>query len=75
MSHEIRTPMNAVIGLAHLALQTGLSGKPLDYVEKIHKSALSLLTIVNDILDFSKIEADKLELESTVSGSMTCSTG
>ncbi|TXH42343.1 MAG: response regulator, partial [Burkholderiaceae bacterium] len=65
MSHEIRTPMNAVIGLAHLALQTGLSGKPLDYVEKIHKSALSLLTIVNDILDFSKIEADKLELEST----------
>ena len=63
MSHEIRTPMNAIIGMAHLALQTGLTGKQQDYVDKIHRAAVSLLGIINDILDLSKIEAGKLTLE------------
>ncbi|MGL1956839.1 MAG: response regulator [Colwellia sp.] len=63
MSHEIRTPMNAIIGMSYLALQTKLSRKQLDYINKIHSSADALLGIINDILDFSKIEAGKLELE------------
>ncbi len=63
MSHEIRTPMNAIIGMAHLALHTGLTVKQEDYVNKIHRAALSLLGIINDILDFSKVEAGKIDLE------------
>ena len=63
MSHEIRTPMNAIIGMSYLAMQTSLSRKQADYVNKIQSSAEALLGIINDILDFSKIEAGKLDLE------------
>ena len=63
MSHEIRTPMNAIIGMSHLALQTGLDTRQRNYIEKVHRSAENLLGVIDDILDFSRIEAGKLSLE------------
>ena len=63
MSHEIRTPMNAILGLTHLCLHTATTPQQQDYLNKILRSANTLLNIINDILDFSKIEAGKLTVE------------
>ncbi|MCL2174691.1 MAG: ATP-binding protein [Treponema sp.] len=62
MSHEIRTPMNAIIGMSEFLQHEQLNSRQMDFVNDIHSSAHSLLTIINDILDMSKIEAGKLNL-------------
>jgi PAS domain S-box-containing protein len=63
MSHEIRTPMNVILGMSRLALLSDPTPQQQNYMQKVHRSAETLLHIINDILDFSKIEAGKLDME------------
>jgi two-component system, sensor histidine kinase and response regulator len=62
MSHEIRTPMNAVIGMCHLAMETELTDKQQDYLEKIQDGSERLLGLINNILDLFRMESGQLKL-------------
>ncbi|TWU41773.1 trifunctional serine/threonine-protein kinase/ATP-binding protein/hybrid sensor histidine kinase/response regulator [Novipirellula artificiosorum] len=63
MSHEIRTPLNGILGMTRLAQQTSQDPRQTNYLDTVHESGQSLLTLINDLLDFSKLEAGKMELE------------
>ena len=64
MSHELRTPLNGLLGLAELLSLTTLDEEQTQYVQALHKSAISLRQLLDNVLDLSKLEADRLELES-----------
>jgi CheY-like chemotaxis protein len=63
ISHELRTPMNGILGMTRLALETELNHEQREYLEIVHASGESLLTLVNDLLDHAKIDAGRLTLE------------
>ncbi|MEZ9546447.1 MULTISPECIES: ATP-binding protein [Vibrio] len=71
MSHEIRTPMNAIIGLSYLAIGEISNPTARNYIEKVHRSGHSLLSIINDILDLSKIEAGQLFIDNIPFNALT----
>jgi signal transduction histidine kinase len=65
MSHEFRTPLNAIIGYSELLKEEMQESDSVDYIEdidRIHKAAMHLLSLINDILDLSKIEAGKMDI-------------
>ena len=66
VSHELRTPMNGILGMAELALATGLTEEQREYLLLLKASGERLLRAINDVLDFSKMEANKLVLDPVV---------
>jgi signal transduction histidine kinase/DNA-binding response OmpR family regulator len=63
MSHEIRTPLNAIIGFVNILRDENLSDKHRNYLDTIHTSGETLLSIINDILDFSKLRSGEFTIE------------
>lgn len=63
MSHEIRTPLNAILGFVNILLEEDISNKHRNYLNTIHTSGETLLSIINDILDFSKLRSGEFTIE------------
>ncbi|WP_172195962.1 GAF domain-containing hybrid sensor histidine kinase/response regulator [Saccharibacillus qingshengii] len=62
LSHEIRTPMNAILNMGEMLQATPLSDQQTQYLNLIHGSGRSLMTILNQILDYSKLDSGKMEV-------------
>ncbi|MEM9495210.1 MAG: response regulator [Pseudomonadota bacterium] len=62
MSHEMRTPLNGILGMSGLLMDTELEPSQRTYVDAIHESGSSMLTLINDVLDYSKFAADQMEI-------------
>ena len=76
VSHELRTPLNAIMGFSDL-MRIGRYGdigneRYRGYLNDIHDSGTSLLSMINDLLDLSKIESGKLELNFTAVSLAEC---
>lgn len=65
VGHELRTPLNAVIGMTQLSMQTSLSARQRDYLERADRSAHSLLRQIDGILDYVRLEAGDLQITHT----------
>lgn len=65
MSHEIRTPMQAVMGYAEFLLADTdgpLTPEQREDVQRIHRAASRLVSLVKQLLDFSRLRAGQMEL-------------
>ncbi|ETR70015.1 MAG: signal transduction histidine kinase [Candidatus Magnetoglobus multicellularis str. Araruama] len=56
VSHELMTPMNMIMNMTHFAIDSGLTSKQRQYLEKIKSSSALLKELIDDILEYSKIE-------------------
>ena len=62
INHEIRTPMNAIIGYAEMLINADLGPRETRFVNILHKSSLTLVSIFNDIMELSKIDSGRLQI-------------
>jgi PAS domain S-box-containing protein len=63
MSQEMRTPINEIIGISELLINSNMNEYQKNYLQLIHSSSFSLISVINNILDFSKIEIGEIELQ------------
>lgn len=63
ITHDLKNPLNAIIGYTDLleqGIKGPLSAEQIQSVNRIHRSAESLLSLIRDILDMSRAESGQL---------------
>jgi signal transduction histidine kinase len=67
ITHDLKNPLNAIIGYTDL-LSQGVKGpvspEQAQSLNRIHRSAVSLLSLIDDILDMSRAERGQLSIVS-----------
>lgn len=54
--------MNGILAMSELALQGNITPEQRRFIDAIHSSARSLMTVLDDILDVSRIETEHLQI-------------
>lgn len=63
IAHELRSPLDAIKKIIETIRKTKVSKKERDkYLEMVHMSSSSMLSLVSNLLDAAKIEAGKFEI-------------
>jgi signal transduction histidine kinase len=65
ITHDLKNPLNAIVGhtdLLHDGIKGPLTADQLQSVNRIHRSAESLLALINDILEMSRAESGQLTI-------------
>ena len=66
LGHELRAPLSSIIGFSEM-LKEGYYGeveeKQKDYLERIHRSGETLLSMVNDLVDQAKLQTGTWRME------------
>ncbi len=64
ISHEFRTPLTLIMGPVDEMLDSEeLKGTERSKVERMHRNAQRLLSLINQLMDLSKLDAGSLKLE------------
>lgn len=64
MSHEIRTPIHGIMNYIDFLEEDWDKideSKKIEFIKKLHKNSLRLLSLINNLLDLSKFDAGKME--------------
>lgn len=65
VSHELRTPLTLILGPLEMILakqRAVLPERVVADLERVHRNAVRLYSLVNDILDFTRLEAGKAQV-------------
>jgi signal transduction histidine kinase len=65
ITHDLKNPLNAIVGYTDLLSQGvkgPLSAEQMQSINRIHRSAESLLALIDDILDMSRAERGQLSV-------------
>lgn len=62
LTHDVKSPLTAILGGTFLLKEEGLSPTQEDVVQRLERSAQTILLLVNNYLDLSMIEAGYMDL-------------
>ncbi len=66
IGHELRTPLNHVLGFTEVLLNTPVTSRQRDYLQKMKKSGEELCKVINNVLELSELVEGHVVLKASL---------